>query len=71
MAYVITENCVKDLLCVDECVMGAIHPAEDKAATGTVPPLYINPDECVQCGACVSVCVSDAIHFTNDRAGGK
>ena len=66
MPYVITDDCIKDLLCVDECATGAIHPTQEEAKLGTVPQLYINPDECLECGACVSVCVSNAIHAADD-----
>jgi ferredoxin len=66
MAYVITDDCIKDLLCVSECATGAIRPAQDEPELETVPQLYINADECIECGACVSVCASDAIHAAED-----
>lgn len=65
MAYVITDDCVKDFLCVDECVTGAIHPTKDEAVDAA-PQLYINAEECLDCGACVSVCGSNAIHPADD-----
>jgi ferredoxin len=66
MAYVITDDCVKDLLCVDECVTGAIHPAKDEPELDAAPQLYINAEECLDCGACVSVCASNAIYAADD-----
>jgi Na+-translocating ferredoxin:NAD+ oxidoreductase RNF subunit RnfB len=32
MAYVITDSCIKDLLCVDACPIDCIHPKTDEAA---------------------------------------
>jgi NAD-dependent dihydropyrimidine dehydrogenase PreA subunit len=61
MAYVVTDACVKDFLCVPECSTAAIAPAEGDAAAATVSQVYINPDECIDCGSCVSVCPSNAI----------
>jgi TPP-dependent indolepyruvate ferredoxin oxidoreductase alpha subunit len=57
MAYVITDTCIKDLLCVD-----CIHPKKDEAAFQTATQLYVDPVGCIDCGACVPVCTSDSIH---------
>jgi len=32
MAYVITDSCIKDLLCVDACPTDCIHPKKDEPA---------------------------------------
>jgi NAD-dependent dihydropyrimidine dehydrogenase PreA subunit len=32
MAYVITNSCIKDLLCVDVCPTDCIHPKKDESA---------------------------------------
>ena len=61
MAYVITDNCIKDFLCVDACPNDSIHPRSDEAGSDTVAQLFVNPDECIDCGACVPVCPSDAL----------
>lgn len=61
MAYVVTDACVKDFLCVAECATAAIAPEQSDAAAETVSQVYINPDECIDCGSCVAVCPSGAI----------
>jgi ferredoxin len=62
MSFVIINSCVKDFLCVEECVTGAIAPTASEASAATVSQVYINPDECIDCGACASVCEHDAIY---------
>jgi ferredoxin len=66
MAYVITNTCIKDLLCVDVCPTDCIHPKKDEPAFDTVAQLYIDPIGCIDCGACVPVCTSDSIHSIED-----
>ena len=66
MAYVITDACVKDFVCVSECATSAIAPTVDDPAAGTVPQVYINPDECIDCGNCASVCANNAVFAEND-----
>jgi ferredoxin len=61
MAYVITDACTKDFVCVAECATAAIAPQPTDAAAGTVSQLYINPDECIDCGNCASICAQNAI----------
>lgn len=61
MAYVITDNCIKDGLCLDACPNESIRPLATDADYETVTQLFINPEECLDCGACVSACTSDAI----------
>jgi len=61
MAYVITDTCVKDELCVDVCPADCIHPIRDEPGYDLVPQLYVNPDECLDCGACVPVCPTNSI----------
>jgi ferredoxin len=62
MAYVITDTCIKDSLCVDVCPTDCIHPKKDEAAFETNTQLFIDPNGCIDCGACVPVCTSDSIH---------
>ena len=50
MAYVITDACTKDFVCVAECATAAIAPTVGDAAAGTVSQVLINPDECIDCG---------------------
>lgn len=61
MAYVVTDACVKDFLCVDECSTAAIAPSAADAAAGTVSQVFINPDECIDCGVCEPECPPEAI----------
>ncbi len=66
MAYVITDACVKDFVCVAECATSAIAPAVGDPAAGTVSQVYINPDECIDCGNCASLCANGAIFAESD-----
>jgi NAD-dependent dihydropyrimidine dehydrogenase PreA subunit len=61
MAYVITDTCTKDELCVEACPVDCIHPKKDEADFETVKHLYVQPDDCIDCGACVPVCPTNSI----------
>lgn len=61
MAYVITDTCTKDELCIDACPVNCIHPTKDEPDFESVPQLYIHPTECIDCGACVPVCPTTSI----------
>ena len=62
MAYVITDNCLKDALCVDACPVDCIHPRTDETAEfEAATQMYVNPAECIDCGACLPVCTADAL----------
>ncbi|MHB0972214.1 MAG: 4Fe-4S dicluster domain-containing protein [Thermoanaerobaculia bacterium] len=69
MAYVITDACIKDGLCLDACPNESIRPLAADADYETVSQLYISPDECLDCGACESACTSNAI-FAGDMVPG-
>lgn len=71
MAYVITDACVKDFVCVAECATSAIAPTVDDPAAGTVSQVYINPDECIDCGNCASVCANGAVYAESDLPADK
>jgi NAD-dependent dihydropyrimidine dehydrogenase PreA subunit len=71
MAYVITDACVKDFICVEQCATAAIAPAQGDPAAGTVAQVFINPDECIDCGNCASVCENGAIFAESDLPAGK
>jgi hypothetical protein len=45
MAYVITDACTKDFVCVAECATAAIAPTVGDTKAGTVSQVFINPDE--------------------------
>lgn len=66
MAYVITDQCIKDELCVDVCPTDCIHPKKDEPGFEAATQLYVDPDGCIDCGACVPVCTSDSIHDVDD-----
>jgi ferredoxin len=61
MAFVITDNCIKDALCVDACPVDCIHPRTDESEFEAATQMYVNPGECIDCGACIPACTSDAI----------
>lgn len=61
MAYVITDDCTKDELCVEVCPVNCIHPTKDEPGFDEVPTLYVHPEECIDCGACIPVCPTSAI----------
>jgi len=66
MAYVITDACIKDLLCADVCPTDCIHPKKDEQAFEAATQLYVDPEGCIDCGACVPVCTSDSIQAIDD-----
>jgi NAD-dependent dihydropyrimidine dehydrogenase PreA subunit len=61
MAYVITDTCTKDELCVEACPVDCIHPKKDEPGFTETPQLYVNPADCIDCGACVPVCPSNSM----------
>ena len=40
MAYVITDNCIKDSLCVEVCPTDCIHPKQDEPEFETATQMY-------------------------------
>jgi ferredoxin len=71
MAYVITDACTKDFVCVAECATASIAPAVDDPNANTVSQLFINPDECIDCGNCASLCAQHAIYAIEDLPADK
>ena len=61
MAYVITDSCTKDELCVQACPVDCIHPKQDEAGFVETRHLYVNPNDCIDCGACVPVCPTNSV----------
>jgi len=61
MAYVITDTCTKDELCVEACPVDCIHPKKDEGAFAEAAQLFVNPIDCIDCGACVPVCPTNSI----------
>jgi len=66
MAYVITDACIKDAICVDVCPTDCIHPKQDEPGFQEATQLFVDPAECIDCGACVPVCTSDSILAVDD-----
>jgi NAD-dependent dihydropyrimidine dehydrogenase PreA subunit len=66
MAYVITDSCIKDSLCVEVCPTDCIHPKQDEPAFEAATQMYVDPEGCIDCGACVPACTSDSIHALED-----
>jgi ferredoxin len=66
MAYAITDNCIKDFLCVEVCPTDCIHPKADDPKVEAATQLYVDPAGCIDCGACVPACTSDAIFAAED-----
>jgi ferredoxin len=66
MAYVITDTCTKDELCVQACPVDCIHPKQDEAGFAEAPQLYVKPDDCIDCGACVPVCPTNSIFVLDE-----
>lgn len=71
MAYVVTDACIKDFVCVPECATAAIAPQAGDPAAGTVSQVFINPDECIDCGNCASICAQNAIFPESDLPADK
>lgn len=66
MAYVITDTCTKDELCVQACPVDCIHPKQDEDSFADTPQLYVNPAECIDCGACIPVCPTNSIYTLDE-----
>ncbi len=71
MAYVVTDACTKDFVCVAECSTAAIAPQSSDAKAGEVTQVYINPDECIDCGNCANVCAQNAIYAEDELPADK
>jgi ferredoxin len=61
MAYVITDSCIKDSLCVEVCPTDCIHPKQDEPGFEAATQMYVDPEGCIDCGACIPACTSDSI----------
>jgi ferredoxin len=71
MAYVVTDACTKDFVCVAECATAAIAPQASDPDASTVTQVFINPAECIDCGNCASLCASSAIFAIDDLPSEK
>ena len=66
MSYVITDTCIKDVLCADVCPTDCIHPKQDEPGFEAATQMYVDPNGCIDCGACLPVCTSDSIKSADD-----
>lgn len=66
MAYVITDSCTKDELCVQACPVDCIHPKQDEAGFAEATQLFVNPNDCIDCGACVPVCPTNSMFAVDE-----
>jgi ferredoxin len=71
MAYVITDTCTKDELCVEACPVDCIHPKKDNEAFEAATQLYVDPEGCIDCGACVPVCPTNSVFLVDDVPADK
>ena len=71
MAYVVTDACIKDFVCVADCATAAISPAEGDPRADRVSQVFINPDECIDCGSCANLCAQNAIFPESDVPADK
>ena len=71
MAYVVTDACTKDFVCVAECATAAIATTAGDPAAGTVSQVFINADECIDCGNCAEICAQHAIFPADDLPADK
>jgi ferredoxin--NADP+ reductase len=62
MAYVITQHCCNDAICVEVCPVNCISPTPNDSQYIKAEMLYIDPNRCTDCEACVEVCPVGAIH---------
>ena len=66
MAYVITDTCIKDSLCVEVCPTDCIHPKQEEEGFAAATQMYVDAEGCIDCGACIPACTSDSIHALED-----
>jgi ferredoxin len=71
VAYVITDNCIKDELCIQACPNDSIHSRSDESGFDAATQMYVDPGECIDCGACLPACTSDAIFPADELPAGK
>jgi NAD-dependent dihydropyrimidine dehydrogenase PreA subunit len=71
MAFVVTDACIKDFVCAEQCATAAIAPTAADPAAGTAAQVFINPDECIDCGSCAAVCEQNAIFSEYDLPAEK
>jgi ferredoxin len=71
MAYIITDTCTKDELCVEACPTDCIHPKKDEEKFEAATQLYVDPEGCIDCGACVPVCPTNSIFIVDEVPADK
>ena len=71
MAYVITDSCIKDSLCVEVCPTDCIHPKQDEPGFEAATQMYVDPEGCIDCGACIPVCPTNSIFVAEEVPADK
>jgi ferredoxin len=71
MAYIITDTCTKDELCVEACPTDCIHPKKDDEKFEAATQLYVDPEGCIDCGACVPVCPTNSVFIVDEVPADK
>ncbi len=71
MAYVITDTCTKDELCVEACPTDCIHPKKDEDGFTEATQLYVDPEGCIDCGACIPVCPTNSVFVAEEVPADK
>src|SRR5664279_3132887 len=71
MAYIITDTCTKDELCVEACPTDCIHPKKDEETFEAATQLYVDPEGCIDCGACVPVCPTNSMFIVDEVPADK
>ena len=56
MSFIISSECVKCGICIDNCPVSAIVEGDEQ---------YVITDACIECGKCIELCPIEAIKGKN------
>ena len=71
MAYVVTDACIKDFVCVTECATAGIAPMENGSCRRDRFAGLYRPRECIKCGNCATLCAQNAICLEEELPANK